>query len=111
MKKTHMAAAAMAGSALMTGVGHAEHHALSEYELIDRADLFGNPSASQGRISPDGEWVSWIAPDGSLISGDPPTKEMPLHSAFYDSRAGTGAVVHLHSTHSVALSMLPPIRR
>ena len=32
---------------------------------------------------------------------------MPLHSAFYDTRAGTGAVVHLHSTHAVALSMLP----
>ena len=32
---------------------------------------------------------------------------MPLHSAFYDTRAETGAVVHLHSSHSVALSMLP----
>lgn len=42
-----------------------------------------------------------------LISGDPPTKETPLHSAFYETRSGTGAVVHLHSTHSVALSMLP----
>jgi ribulose-5-phosphate 4-epimerase/fuculose-1-phosphate aldolase len=33
---------------------------------------------------------------------------MPLHSAFYETRGDrTGAVVHLHSTHSVALSMLP----
>lgn len=39
--------------------------------------------------------------------GDKPTKEMPLHSAFYETRSLTGAVVHLHSTHSVALSMLP----
>ncbi|MGR3660443.1 MAG: 3-oxo-tetronate 4-phosphate decarboxylase [Paracoccaceae bacterium] len=44
------------------------------------------------------------------ISGDPPTKEMPLHAAFYDTRgAKTGAVVHLHATHSVALSVLPDI--
>ena len=43
----------------------------------------------------------------NLLSGDPPTKETPLHSAFYETRAETGAVVHLHSTHSVALSMLP----
>lgn len=42
-----------------------------------------------------------------LLSGDPPTKETPLHSAFYETRTGTGAVVHLHSTHSVALSMMP----
>ena len=44
---------------------------------------------------------------GGLLSGDKPTKEMALHAAFYDTRAGVGAVVHLHSTHSVALSMLP----
>jgi ribulose-5-phosphate 4-epimerase/fuculose-1-phosphate aldolase len=44
---------------------------------------------------------------GTLLSGDRPTKEMALHAAFYDTRAGAGAVVHLHSTYSVALSMLP----
>jgi ribulose-5-phosphate 4-epimerase/fuculose-1-phosphate aldolase len=45
---------------------------------------------------------------GRLLGGDPPTKEMALHSAFYDTRGErAGAVVHLHSTHAVALSMLP----
>lgn len=44
---------------------------------------------------------------GAFLSGDRPTKEMALHAAFYETRAGVGAVVHLHSTHSVALSMLP----
>lgn len=44
---------------------------------------------------------------GTLIDGDKPTKEMPLHAAFYETRSTAGAVVHLHSTHSVALSMLP----
>lgn len=35
---------------------------------------------------------------------------MPLHAAFYETRgAKAGAVVHLHSCHSVALSMLPVI--
>lgn len=44
------------------------------------------------------------------ISGDKPTKEMPLHMAFYETRgAVTGAVVHLHSCHSVALSVMPDI--
>jgi len=68
MKKTALAAAALAGTAAMPGIGHAEHHALSDYELIDRAELFGNPVASQGRISPDGQWVSWIAPDEGVMN-------------------------------------------
>ena len=44
--------------------------------------------------------------DGAHVSGDAPTKEVALHAAFYDTRP-TGAVVHLHSCHSVALSVLP----
>ena len=47
-----------------------------------------------------------VLEDGRHISGDAPTKEVPLHTAFYDTRP-TGAVVHLHSCHSVALSLLP----
>jgi ribulose-5-phosphate 4-epimerase/fuculose-1-phosphate aldolase len=46
---------------------------------------------------------------GRVVSGDAPTKEMPLHAALYESRSRARAVVHLHSTHSVALSMLPEI--
>lgn len=30
--------------------------------LIARAHFFGNASKSAGRISPDGKWLSWIAP-------------------------------------------------
>ena len=41
------------------------------------------------------------------VEGDPPTKEMPLHRAFYDTRGSAGAIVHLHSCHSVALSTMP----
>ena len=51
--------------------------------------------------------LSRLDATGRLLGGDKPTKEMPLHSAFYDTRRTTGAVVHLHSTHAVALSMLP----
>jgi len=35
--------------------------------LIPREKLFGNPSQVAGRLSPDGKWLSWIAPrDGVL---------------------------------------------
>ena len=36
-------------------------------ELIPRASFFGNPTRAQGQISPDGQWLSWLAPrDGVL---------------------------------------------
>lgn len=40
------------------------------------------------------------------ISGDPPSKEIFLHRAFYETRPRTGAVVHLHSTYATAISCL-----
>ena len=58
-----------------------------------------------GRLDP--ARLSRFDAAGRHVEGDAPTKEMPLHAAFYDTRAGAGAVVHLHSTHSVALSTLP----
>ena len=61
--------------------------------------------SSMGRLDP--ARLSRFDAQGRHVDGDAPTKEMPLHSAFYETRTGTGAVVHLHSTHSVALSMLP----
>jgi dipeptidyl aminopeptidase/acylaminoacyl peptidase len=40
---------------------------ISQVPLIERAKLFGNPTRAQGRISPDGRWLSWLAPrDGVL---------------------------------------------
>ncbi len=47
--------------------------------------------------------------DGQLIGGDPPTKEAFLHRVMYDGRADARAVVHLHSTHSVAVSVLADV--
>ncbi len=82
----------------------------------------GNISArlSDGRllVTPTGSSFGGLDPHrlslfneaGILVGGDRPTKEMPLHSAFYETRgAKAGAVVHLHSCHSVAFSMLPNI--
>ncbi|MEQ8899487.1 MAG: aldolase [Roseovarius sp.] len=67
--------------------------------------LVSPTGTSFGRLDPGR--LSRFDAHGTLIDGDAPTKEMPLHTAFYDTRATAGAVVHLHSTHSVALSMLP----
>ena len=67
--------------------------------------LVSPTGTSFGRLDPGR--LSRFDAKGVLIDGDKPTKEMPLHAAFYETRSTAGAVVHLHSCHSVALSMLP----
>ncbi|MEM1265136.1 MAG: aldolase [Pseudomonadota bacterium] len=67
--------------------------------------LVSPTGTSFGRLDPGR--LSRFDAAGTHIAGDKPTKEMPLHTAFYDTRSTAGAVVHLHSCHSVALSMLP----
>ena len=67
--------------------------------------LVSPTGTSFGRLDP--ARLSHFDPTGKLVDGDPPTKEMPLHAAFYDTRSTAGAVVHLHSCHSVAWSLMP----
>ena len=69
--------------------------------------LVSPTGTSFGRLDP--ARLSHFDAKGRLIGGDPPTKEMPLHTAFYDTRSAAGAVVHLHSCHAVALSMMPDV--
>ena len=67
--------------------------------------LLVTPTGSSfGRLDP--ARLSLFDSTGAHVGGDKPTKEMPLHSAFYETRSTAGAVVHLHSCHAVALSML-----
>lgn len=69
--------------------------------------LVSPTGTSFGRLDPGR--LSRFDVQGNLIDGDPPTKEMPLHAAFYDTRSTARAVVHLHSCYSVALSMMPDV--
>jgi len=72
---------------------------------LDDGNLLCTPTnASLGTLDPAA--LSLLDPQGRLLSGSAPTKEIPLHSALYETRVATGAIVHLHSTHSVAVSML-----
>lgn len=53
--------------ALAPRVAAAEAAAAAPVKLIDRELLFGNPLRAQARLSPDGRWLSWLAPrDGVL---------------------------------------------
>jgi 3-dehydro-4-phosphotetronate decarboxylase len=64
-------------------------------------------NVSLGRLDP--ARLSKLDAAGKLVSGDPPTKETFLHRAMYEERQQAGAVVHLHSTHSVAVSVLADV--
>lgn len=60
--------------------------------------------SSLGRLDP--ARLSKLDWKGKLVAGDAPSKEAFLHLAMYEERAQNAAVVHLHSTHSVAVSVL-----
>ncbi len=72
--------------------------------LSDGGWLMTPTNASLGELDP--ARLSLLDADGRLLEGDAPTKEAVLHRAMYAERADAGAVVHLHSTHSVAVSCL-----
>jgi|TARA_B100000902_G_C27207247_1_gene862343 ribulose-5-phosphate 4-epimerase/fuculose-1-phosphate aldolase len=76
---------------------------------LNSDDILVTPTGSSfGRLDPN--QIVKVTKDGEFIGSSSPTKELPLHQAFYETRGmKSGAVVHLHSTHSVALSMLPGI--
>ncbi|WP_102223045.1 3-oxo-tetronate 4-phosphate decarboxylase [Acidimangrovimonas sediminis] len=70
--------------------------------------LLVTPTGSSfGRLDP--ARLARFDTTGRQVGGDRPTKEMPLHSAFYETRGSAGAVVHLHSCHAVAWSMMPEV--
>lgn len=75
--------------------------------LDDGGWLVTPTNASLGFLDP--ERLSHLDAAGRHLAGDKPTKEIPLHSALYESRGAARAIVHLHSTNAVALSMLPEI--
>jgi ribulose-5-phosphate 4-epimerase/fuculose-1-phosphate aldolase len=75
--------------------------------LDDGGWLVTPTNASLGFLDP--ARLSRLDATGRLLSGDKPTKEIPLHSALYETRGSARAIVHLHSTNAVALTMLPEI--
>ena len=74
---------------------------------LDDGWLMTPTGSSMGNLDPNE--ISKLDLSGNLISGKNPTKESFLHIAMYDERPDSRAVVHLHSTHSVAVSCLADI--
>ena len=53
--------------------------------------------------------LSHVAANGTHVAGSPPTKEAALHRAVYEARETANAVIHTHSTHTVAVTLLPEL--
>lgn len=98
--------AATALSLFERGLTHGSTGNIS-VRLEDGGWLMTPTGSSLGNLDPDR--ISKLDVDGVHIGGDKPTKEAFLHTTMYDQRPGSGAVVHLHSTHSVAVSCLADI--
>lgn len=71
---------------------------------LDDGWLLTPTNACLGRLDP--ARIAKLNWDGRHIAGDRPSKESFLHRAMYEERDGAGAIVHLHSTHSVAVSCM-----
>ena len=61
-------------------------------------------NASLGRLDP--ARIAKLDREGRHVSGDLPSKEAFLHHAVYRARPAAAAIVHLHSTHSAAVSCM-----
>ncbi|MDP2242079.1 MAG: aldolase [Burkholderiales bacterium] len=63
--------------------------------------------SSLGQLDP--ARLSKLDWSGRHLSGDAPSRENFLHLAMYQERDRSQAVIHLHSTHAVAVSVLEGI--
>jgi ribulose-5-phosphate 4-epimerase/fuculose-1-phosphate aldolase len=73
----------------------------------DDGYLLTPTGSSLGALDP--ARLSMLDANGVHVRGDAPTKEALLHLAMYDERPRDRAVVHLHSVHSVAVSVLADV--
>ncbi len=74
---------------------------------LDDGWLLTPTNSCLGRLDP--ARLSKMSWDGKLLAGDAPSKESFLHLAMYEERKSFGAVVHLHGSHSVGVSLLEGI--
>jgi Periplasmic component of the Tol biopolymer transport system len=82
-----LAGAALLGAAVTPAIAQG-----NPVELIPRALFFGNPEKAAGRVSPDGKWISWIAPrDGVLNIWVAPVADLSKAGRSPPRRCGPSA--------------------
>ncbi len=76
---------------------------------LDDGWLLTPTNSRLGRLDP--ARIAKLDVDGRHVDGDTPSKEAFLHRCVYQTRPTARAIVHLHSTHSVAVSCLDGLDR
>jgi len=71
---------------------------------LDDGWLLTPTNSRLGRLDP--ARIAKLDDQGRHVGGDKPSKEAFLHRSVYEMRREDRAIVHLHSTHSVAVSCL-----
>lgn len=71
---------------------------------LDHGWLLTPTNSRLGRLDP--ARIAKLDDRGNHIDGDKPSKEAFLHQCVYEMRPTDKAIVHLHSTHSVAVSCI-----
>jgi ribulose-5-phosphate 4-epimerase/fuculose-1-phosphate aldolase len=74
---------------------------------LDDGYLITPTNSCLGRLDP--ARIAKLDAQFRHLDGDPPSKEVFMHRAFYRARAQAGAVVHLHSTMATAIACLPDV--
>jgi len=104
MSETRLREDIAAFGELLTGLGLA-HGATGNISVrLDEGVLVTPTNSRLGRLDP--ARIARLDRDGRHVGGDPPSKEAFLHQCVYEMRPDAQAIVHLHSTHSVAISCL-----
>lgn len=89
---------------LLTGLGLAHGATGNASVRLDDGLLVTPTNSRLGRLDP--AQIARLDREGRHVGGDPPSKEAFLHQCVYEMRPNAQAIVHLHSTHSVAISCL-----
>ena len=89
---------------LLTGLGLAHGSTGNISVRLDDGWLLTPTNSRLGQLDP--ARIARLDDEGRHLAGDPPSKEAFLHRSVYEMRPNARAIVHLHSTHSVAVSCL-----
>lgn len=68
--------------------------------LVERESFFDNPTRIQGRVSPDGRWLSWLAPVDGVMNVWVAPSSAPTDAKPITHQTERGVPVHFWSSDS-----------
>ena len=104
MSESQLREAIVAFGQLLTRLGLSHGSTGNISVRLDDGWLITPTNSRLGGLDP--ARIAKLGEDGRHLAGDAPSKEAFLHQCVYEMRPKAQAIVHLHSTQSVAVSCL-----